>query len=182
MSSVCGHAKANDRPLARVDARLGFCRASATGRSRGTSGDGRPPDRPAGRRRACRASRSSSRRARSPAARSRTTRRDAAARTGDRDRAVRRRRDPRPSRAPASAGLRGCSASDSRVDRSASVSSMRSRNVPSLPCAQQPVEERRAGVPDVQLTGRAGSESYAHTSVGSRQSAVESSVGVVSQA
>ena len=26
-------------------------------------------------------------------------------------------------------------ASDSRVDRSASVSSMRSRNVPSLPCA-----------------------------------------------
>ncbi len=57
---------------------------------------------------------------------------------------------------------------------------------PVLAVRQQPIEERRAGVPDVQLTGGAGSESYAHTSVGSRQSGVgsrshqsESSVGVV---
>ena len=43
-----------------------------------------------------------------------------------------------------------------------------------LAVRQQPVEERRARVADVQLAGRAGSESDAHTSVGSRQSTVGS--------
>ena len=48
-----------------------------------------------------------------------------------------------------------------------------------LAVRQQPVEERRAGVADVQLPGGAGSESYSHTSVGSLQS--ESGVAVISR-
>jgi hypothetical protein len=40
-----------------------------------------------------------------------------------------------------------------------------------LAVREQPVEQRRAGVAHVQLTGGAGSKSNAHTSVGSRQSA-----------
>ena len=49
-------------------------------------------------------------------------------------------------------------ASDSRVDRSASVSSMRRMNVPSCAAREQPVEQRRARVADVQLPGRAGAK------------------------
>ena len=48
--------------------------------------------------------------------------------------------------------------SDSRVDRSTSVSSMRRTNVPPLPARQQPVEQRRPRVADVELAGRAGRE------------------------
>ena len=98
------------------------------------------------------------------AAPSRTTRRGAAARTAGTARARRRRPAPRPSRARASAGRAGWPASDSRVERSTSVSSMRRMNVPPRAAREQPVEQRRAGVADVQLAGRARRESDSHTS------------------
>ena len=103
-------------------------------------------------------------RARRRAAPARTTDRDAAARTADTG------RDGPPTSGPSSQSSpsqRRSSRIDgfrSRVDRSASVSSIRRMNVPPRAARQQPVEQRRAGVADVQLAGRARRESHAHAS------------------
>ena len=156
------------RPRARGNGSTGRSPASMRGaapRSATARGTSRVLRRPPGREVRLRSASSFCRRAEAVvgvaarrAARWRTTRRGAGAPTGDTGRARRRRPAPRPSRARASADPRGCSASDSRVDRSASVSSMRRMNVPSVAVRQQPVEQRRAGVADVQLAGGAGAK------------------------
>ena len=93
------------------------------------------------------ASRSSSRRGRRRAARWRTTRTGAAAPTGGTGRAGRRCPAPRPSPGRASADPRECPLSDSRVDRSASVSSMRRMNVPSWPRASSQLNSAVRALP-----------------------------------
>ena len=52
--------------------------------------------------------------------------------------------------------------SDSRVDRSTSVSSMRRTKRAAVPAREQPVEQRRPGVADVQEARRARCEAHAH--------------------
>ena len=160
-SSVSGTSKADDRPLAGVDPRARLF-ARDRGTCRDTSAAGRRRDRPGDRPRACPASRSSSTRDASRSARWRRTRRGAAARTGDRGRAA---ADVGPSSQSSPSQRRSSRmlASDSRVERSASVSSMRRMNVPSLPCASSQLKSAVRALPTcswpVGLGGDAHSES-----------------------
>ena len=64
-----------------------------------------------------------------------------------RARRCRRRPVPRPTRARASAGRRGCSPRTALVDRSASVSSMRRMNVPSWPRASSQLKSAVRALP-----------------------------------
>ena len=70
--------------------------------------------------------------------------------------------------------------SDSRVDRSASVSSMRSTNVPSLPCASSQLKSAVRALPTCSCPVGLGANLTSHASVVSRQVA-QSSVAVVSR-
>ena len=89
-------------------------------------------------------------------------RRGRAAPTGGRARRRRRRRRLRPSASPSHRRSSLMAASDAAVERSRSVSSTRRMNVPPCVAREQPVEERRARVADVQVAGRARGESNSH--------------------
>ena len=142
-STAAGDVEANQRPLAlhaAAPALVGGCSRQVPSYF-GVRPCARPPGDP---RRAAPASRSSSRLAAGQQLVGIRRGRGGAARTADTGRAVRRRPAPRPSRGPASADRRGCSA-PTRASIVGSVSSMRRRNVP--PCVrEQPVEQRRPGV------------------------------------
>ena len=77
----------------------------------------------------------------------RTTRTGAAAPTADRDHAGRRCPAPRPSARPSQRRSSRMPASDSRVERSVSVSSMRRINVPSWPCASSQLNSAVRALP-----------------------------------